>query len=229
MNKVYTMDGLFQQSPVLEHTFNEEHNYVVIDNFYDDPEAIYEWITNRQYPLWKYNPERQSNNGIRYNDCRITDKVAHPTRLYDADMQRVLNICRLYWHKGEYRWDMHQEFNVFQTIEEFDTKIQHYPHIDSELQCPDHESTLNFLVYLDKEESGGTAIYGGEWITNDEAHNLLYPVEDRFTIEHIIPAKFNRAVIFPGNRLHGAYIEDYNKYCEDKWRYSQVQFFHPTR
>jgi hypothetical protein len=214
---------------VLEHTFNEEHNYVVIDNFYDDPESIYEWITNRQYPLWKYNPERKSNNGIRYNDCRITDKVAHPTRLYDADMQRVLNICRLYWHKGEYRWDMHQEFNVFQTIEEFDTKIQHYPHIDSELQCPDHESTLNFLVYLDKEESGGTAIYGGEWITNDEAHNLLYPVEERFTIEHIIPAKFNRAVIFPGNRLHGAYIEDYNKYCEDKWRYSQVQFFHPTR
>jgi hypothetical protein len=214
---------------VLEHTFNEEHNYVVIDNFYDDPESIYEWITNRQYPLWKYNPERKSNNGIRYNDCRITDKVAHPTRLYDADMQRVLNICRLYWHKGEYRWDMHQEFNVFQTIEEFDTKIQHYPHIDSELQCPDHESTLNFLVYLDKEESGGTAIYGGEWITNDEAHNLLYPVEERFTIEHIIPAKFNPAVIFPGNRLHGAYIEDYNKYCEDKWRYSQVQFFHPTR
>ena len=72
-------------------------------------------------------------------------------------------------------------------------------------------------------------MYGGEWITNDEAHSLLYPVEERFTIEHIIPAKFNRAVIFPGNRLHGAYIEDYTKYSGDKWRFSQVQFFHPQR
>ena len=29
-------------------------------------------------------------------------------------------------------------------------------------------ATLNMLVYMDKEEDGGTAIYGGEWITNRE-------------------------------------------------------------
>jgi len=33
-------------------------------------------------------------------------------------------------------------------------------------------------------------------------------------------------VIFPGNRMHGAYIDDYNKYLEN-WRFTQVTFFHP--
>ena len=99
--------------------------------------------------------------------------------------------------------------------------MQHYPHIDSSLDTPDECSTLNMLVYLDIEESGGTAVYDGEWITKDENMSLLYPVEDR-----LIPHKFNRCVIFPGNRMHGAYIDDYNKY-KDNWRFTQVTFFHP--
>ena len=44
-------------------------------------------------------------------------------------------------------------------------------------------ATLNMLVYMDKEEDGGTAIYGGEWITNREEQGLLYRVEDRFKLE----------------------------------------------
>ena len=99
--------------------------------------------------------------------------------------------------------------------------------MDSELQAPDNFSTLNFLVYLDKEEDGGTAIYDGEWITNDEDMNVLYPVGDRFKIRQIVEHKYNRAVIFPGNSMHGAYINDYSKYVGDKWRFTQVRFFHP--
>ena len=121
------------------------------------------------------------------------------------------------------------EFNCFQTLSVFDTKIQHYPHTDSELNCPDDESTLNMIVYMDKQESGGTAVYNGTWLSNDEHLNVLYPVEERFEIERIIPAKFNRCVIFPGNRIHGAWIEDYNKYTGDSWRFTQATFFHPTR
>jgi hypothetical protein len=228
-NKTYAMDELFKQSARHLPVFDEDNQVLTIDNFYENPEEIHDWLTSQQYPLWKYSTERDTENAQRYNDCRITNKVAHPTRLYFAEIERVLDQCRKYFHKGEYHWDMIQEFNVFQTIEEFDTKVQHYPHIDSELHMSNNASTLNMLVYLDKEESGGTAVYGGEWITNDEAHSLLYPVEERFTIDHIIPAKFNRCVIFPGNRLHGAYIDDYTKYSGEKWRFSQVQFFHPQR
>ena len=226
MTKAFNVEDLYKVSETWTPEFRDGVLY--IDNFYEDPEAIHEHLTNRDFPLWKYNGERgDSRNGIDYNDCRIIDKIGHPSRVYHANMQRLLDICRQYWWKGNYSWQENHEFNCFQTISQMDTKYQHYPHIDSELKCPDETSVLNMLVYMDKEESGGTAVYGGEWITNDEQINVLYPVEERFNIEQIIPAKFNRCAIFPGNRMHGAYIADYNCYSGDKWRISQVTFFHP--
>ena len=82
------------------------------------------------------------------------------------------------------------------------------------------------IVYLDKNDDGGTAVYDGEWITNDERFNLLYPVEERFTIDRIRPAKWNRWVTFPGKRIHGARVDDYSK-LKDTWRCSQVRCLHP--
>ena len=226
-DKTFILDDLFKFSS----NFNAEFDgfALTIDNFYENAEDLHDWIQNRQYPMWKYSKERPSRNGIDYNDCRITDKIAHPTRIYEAEMERLLNLCRKYFHKGEYNWDRIYEFNCFQTLSVFDNKIQHYPHTDSELNCPDDESTLNMIVYMDKQESGGTAVYNGTWLSNDEHLNVLYPVEERFEIERIIPAKFNRCVIFPGNRIHGAWIEDYNKYSGDSWRFTQATFFHPSR
>ena len=229
MSKTFVLDELFKFSSNFDATY--DGFAITIDNFYENPDELYEWIKNRDYPMWKYSTERegQSHNGVDYNDCRITDKIAHPTRVYFNEMQRVLNICRKYFHTGDYDWQHIYEFNCFQTITEFDTKIQHYPHTDSELSTPDNESTLNMIVYMDKEESGGTAVYDGTWLSNDEHMNVLFPVEDRFTVEQIIPAKFNRCVIFPGNRIHGAWTDDYSKYSQDNWRYSQVNFFHPQK
>ena len=226
-DKTFILDDLFKFSS----NFNAEFDgfALTIDNFYENAEDLHDWIQNRQYPMWKYSKERPSRNGIDYNDCRITDKIAHPTRIYESEMERLLNLCRKYFHKGEYNWDRIYEFNCFQTLSVFDIKMQHYPHTDSELNCPDDESTLNMIVYMDKQESGGTAVYNGTWLTNDEHINVLYPVEERFEIERIIPAKFNRCVIFPGNRIHGAWIEDYNKYSGDSWRFTQATFFHPSR
>mgnify|MGYP001300608746 FL=1 len=226
-DKTFILDDLFKFSS----NFNAEFDgfALTIDNFYENAEDLHDWIQNRQYPMWKYSKERPSRNGIDYNDCRITDKIAHPTRIYESEMERLLNLCRKYFHKGEYNWDRIYEFNCFQTLSVFDNKLQHYPHTDSELNCPDDESTLNMIVYMDKQESGGTAVYNGTWLSNDEQLNVLYPVEERFEIERIIPAKFNRCVIFPGNRIHGAWIEDYNKYSGDSWRFTQATFFHPSR
>lgn len=225
MNKVYSNDELYRLSPVLKPEFKD--GVIYIDDFYENAEDIYDMITSRSYPLWKYNAEEgKTRNGIDYYDCRIVDKNGHPTREYFNEHNRILDICRKYWWKGDYSWDMIYEFNCFQPIKETSNDLQHYPHIDSELGTPDEASVLNFLVYMDKVEDGGTAVYGGEWVTNDENINLLYPVEERFTIEKVIEHKFNRAVIFPGNCMHGAYINDYSKYKDD-WRFTQVTFYKP--
>ena len=117
MSKTYAMDELFKQSERFLPVFDQDNQVLTIDNFYANPDDIYDWLTNQQYPLGKYSTERNTENGKRYNDCRITNKVAHPTRIYFAEMERILDQCRRYFHKGEYHWDMIQEFNVFQNIE----------------------------------------------------------------------------------------------------------------
>jgi|TARA_B110000908_G_C10116969_1_gene385799 hypothetical protein len=80
---------------------------------------------------------------------------------------------------------------------------------------------------LDKEGDGGTAVYAGDWITNNEQMNLMYPVEERFKKVKVIPNQFNTCVIFAGNKLHGAWIDDYDNYKDDKWRFTQVTFYKP--
>ena len=224
MSKCYDNDILFRPSEKWEPQWDGE--VLTIDNFYENADMIYQWLTNQDYPLWKYNPESSTRNNVDYRDARLIHKIGHPSRQYHGNMERLLDICRKYWHKGNYNWDMVYEFNCFQTITIDDPKVQHYPHIDSNLESMDSESVLNMLVYLDIEDSGGTAIYHGEWITNDENMNLMYPVEERFKLDRVIEHKFNRCVIFAGNRMHGAYINDYDKY-KDNWRFTQVNFFHP--
>lgn len=226
--KPFSIDRLFTPAEDWTIQFDGDNQVIIIDDFYEDPDAIYDWLMGQDYPLWKYSTEAQTQNGKVYNDCRTTLAVSHPTRMWHMNIFRLQQICAHHWWKPGYDTAQRFEFNIFQTIEEFDNKYQHYPHVDSPLTQADEASTINVLWYLDKEESGGTAVYNGEWITNDERHNLLYPVEEKFDVAHIIPAKFNRCVMFPGNRLHGAWIDDYTKYSGDKWRISQVQFFHPN-
>ena len=80
------MDELFKQSARHLPVFDEDNQVLTIDNFYENPEEIHDWLTSQQYPLWKYSTERDTENAQRYNDCRITNKVAHPTRLYFAEL-----------------------------------------------------------------------------------------------------------------------------------------------
>ena len=220
LDELYKMKGSFADAKF-------DGFCLTIDDFYENAEDLYQHLINSDYPMWKYNPESPTRNGVDYYDCRIVDKVGHPTRIYETEHQRILDVCRRYWHKGDYNWSRLYEFNCFKTGDITNPRFQHYPHIDSKLDIPDNCATLNMLVYLDKEEDGGTAVYDGEWITNDENMNVLYPVEERFNIRTMIKAKFNRCVIFPGNYMHGAWIDNYDKYI-DNWRFTQVTFFHPN-
>lgn len=227
IGEVFDWDDLLRLSPTLNPVLDD---YVlIIDDFYEDPDRIYDYLMCANKPMWKFNPEDpQCKNGRDYHDCRTIDRIGHPSRIYWMEQERLLDQCRKHFWKGEYRYTNYFEVNCFQTNNIFDQRLQHYPHVDEDLAAPNDYSTLNMLVYLDKEEDGGTAVYDGQWINNNESQNLLYPVEDVFNIERVIPHKYNRCVIFPGNRIHGAYIEDYSKYTDDKWRFTQVVFYHPA-
>ena len=85
MNKTYKLDELYK---VRDNFDNHEFDgfCITIDDFYENADEIYEHLTNRQYPMWKYNTESSTKNGVDYNDCRIVDTVGHPTcLLYTSD------------------------------------------------------------------------------------------------------------------------------------------------
>ena len=50
------------------------------------------------------------------------------------------------------------------------------------------------LVYLDKVEDGGTAVYENSWVPNKEHESLLQPVEEIMDLRYIIP--INSIVVF---------------------------------
>jgi hypothetical protein len=88
-------------------------------------------------------------------------------------------------------------------------EFQHHPHRD--------HNGINTLVYLDKHESGGTALYRDQpGHVDNEDKNLIIDIS-KYSIVEVIPHKFNRMAIFHGDLLHGAYIED-NSVYEDEWR-----------
>ena len=99
MNKIIDLDELYKVRGDLSN-YKFDGFSITIDDFYENAEDLYEHITSRQYPLWKYNSESNTANGVDYFDCRIVDKVGHPTRLYENTHQRILDICRKYYWKG---------------------------------------------------------------------------------------------------------------------------------
>ena len=67
MNKVYDMDKLYSFADNWNPTF--DGFCLTIDNFYENPEELHDHIMKRDFPLWKYNEERDSKNGVDYYDC----------------------------------------------------------------------------------------------------------------------------------------------------------------
>tara|TARA_B110001469_G_C9397201_1_gene204440 strand:- start:92 stop:568 length:477 start_codon:yes stop_codon:yes gene_type:complete len=109
-------------------------------------------------------------------------------------------------------------FNVFKHKKEnLPLTMQHHPHYDTDM--------LNVLTYIDKHADGGTAIYEDIDVENKEGANLIIDVS-AYKIKEIIPAKPNRCVIFSGNKLHGAYINDNNIYYNN-WRITQATIVRP--
>ena len=81
MGKSFDNDSLFELSDVLTPVYDD--GVITIKDFYKNPDAIYEWLQEQDYPLWKYNSElKTGKNSVDYNDCRLIHNIGHPTRKY---------------------------------------------------------------------------------------------------------------------------------------------------
>jgi hypothetical protein len=185
-----------------------DHEYIYIDNFYKNGEQIYKMLKETWVPNWKLH--KDTKNFKKYYDCRL--KI--PLTNYGVDKEhKTINTLKHMLNLHDHYCDSIR-FNIFQWIDVPSSNIQFRPHIDD---------SFNILIYLDKKCSGGTAIY------EDMPQDLIEEeIDIRCDISNnkfdIIPAKFNRCVIFNGKLPHGGYIEDHKKYCSDTWRYNAVYF-----
>jgi hypothetical protein len=230
MKQPINFDDLFRFAPEWNVDWDEQNKTITIDNFYEDPDAIYEWLQQQDYPRWKYFGEDTTRNGKDYDDCRLIHSWSYYQKQFTMDyFGCLLDICRRFFWKGHYTFDQVFEFNCFRALKKFDNTVQHFPHLDDDMRTPDEQSVLNLIVFMDKDGNGGTDIYEGNFPDNKEHENLMFEFdpEKHKTIRRM-KHKFNRAVIFAGNRMHGAVIDDYEHYMSN-WRYSQVYFLYPER
>lgn len=191
-----------------------EDDVLVVDDWYKNFADIKNIILNTPVPRWKWS--EKGRNFVDYFDCRLSLPVHFEGKQMEDNLSAYWQLIhRFYGFSSIKLVSGLYEFNYFRNVNRgVDSKMQHFPHVDYKLNC---------IIYLDDIAAGGTAIYDikGE-LYNNEHENLLFDVSS--IPKKVIPAKPNRMAIFRGDRYHGGYITDHDKYV-DSWRINQVIFF----
>tara|TARA_Y100000385_G_C13046994_1_gene617952 strand:+ start:464 stop:1111 length:648 start_codon:yes stop_codon:yes gene_type:complete len=204
------LEDLFELNPEREITFLK--NYVCIDNYYKNFTDIQKLFDNMYVESWK--KSKWSRNFVDYFDCRpaFANWEPDPVKV-EARLKPLNNLLCDLLQITSMEIEKSFSFNVFKhNKKDVPSCMQHHPHYDTNM--------VNVLTYIDSVSSGGTNLYENIDIENKEGSSLLVDTS-HFKVLESIQAKPNRCVIFNGNQLHGAYIEDNNKYYSN-WRITQA-------
>lgn len=209
-------EDLFELNNDLYPQFDGEA--IIIDNIFKNYNNILDICRNTSAESWKVTPT--SRNFKDYYDCKPTFvNYFKDEKKLNNRKETFFNLINHYYNNNsKLEFEDHFTFNYFKHLNKNLPKhFQHHPHYDS---------NFNIIFYIDSFENGGTAIYENVSIDNDEHENLIKDISS-FSIKKIIRSKPNRCVIFPGNNLHGGYIENHNIYY-DNWRINLVNFIKST-
>ena len=215
MTTPFIVEELFKLNPNSKITYHTD--WVCIDDFYEDIEKIQKAFEHMYVESWKMS--QWSRNFKDYYDCRPTFANWEPLQeMINARLKPLNKLIGQLVSWQDVGIEKSLAFNVFKHKKEnLPLTMQHHPHYDTDM--------LNVLTYIDKHADGGTAIYEDIDVENKEGANLIIDVS-AYKIKEIIPAKPNRCVIFSGNKLHGAYINDNNIYYNN-WRITQATIVRP--
>ena len=197
---------------------------VIVDNFYKNPDDINWMLSN----AWAQDFKRGENgrNFKDYYDCRLTVELNNS---FSDDVQKsIWNIIQQCY--DDFKVITKEEplrFNLFKWINTPDQNIQHYPHTDSNTKCAG-------IIYLDKHNQGGTAFYDVDKMQIEDEIGYIEEQDLRVDIDKlgyqydVIPAEFNRLVVYPGWYMHGGFMTSHRTYT-DNWRMNQVFFWDVNR
>jgi hypothetical protein len=195
---------------------------VTVDNFYQNPQLVRDYILTTPAPIWKTQPG--GKNFVDYYDCRHNILV---NDAFDLAQKTIAAISRKYLNTSILKSIKTFNTNVFQLIKNQPDNAVAVPHEDG--QC------LAALVGLNTPEEchGGTAFYKSkfngisnvlnltklereamfEWM---EDHALfekgddyfLHHWQDYWELVHVVEMKYNRLSMYNGPIFHGAYHVD---------------------
>ena len=186
-----------------------------IDNFYKNPDEVYDYLFNREVPLWKIH-EKPSHNSIHFFDRRfekmdnrlipVLDFMSHLCGQKQSDDYIVTNMMRFLRH----------DFNDYKNC-------YWWPHFDL---------GYNGIVYFNKGDNEcGTNLYSIEdeyhYVTNVQTleHDQPWLPKEEFKILKTLEPEYNRLVLFDGDKfIHGMNIVN-DRYFNEEYRMNQVFFF----
>ena len=212
------MDTRFaiRMPPVIESVKIGEHHALVIDDFLQDPQELKDVAVQSQFEPYP----------------GVLDRKGYPGMRAKAPEQYSFNLTELLEPVIKANFDVPEELSLRKSICMFSLTtmspnelgpLQCTPHFDA--STPHH---MAVLLYLCDQQHGGTGFYrhnatGFQQITAEnrehyldtyyEEMNAKRPLQryfddsnDQFTFLGMIPAKFNRLVVYRGSLLHSACI-----------------------
>ena len=188
-----------------------ESKIFIIDNFYKNPDEVYDFLFKREVPLWKIE-EKPSFNTIHFIDRRLEEDderlapvIGFLSYLCNQDAEShaiVTNMQRFFKH------DFNDNKNCYW-----------WPHQDS---------GYNGIVYFNKDDNtSGTNLYSivKERDDTDPEHYRPWRPKEDFKILKTLEPEYNRLVFFDGLKfIHGANFPD-DRYFGEEYRTNQVFFF----
>ena len=181
-----------------------------IDNFYKNPDEVYDFLFNREVPLWKIE-EKPSFNTILFIDKRLIE--------YDERLLPVIGFLSYLCNQDAESHDIVTNMQRFFKHDFNDYKNCHW--------WPHQDSGYNGIVYLNKDDNtSGTNLYSVKKQYNMTLEHVEpWRPKENFKILKTLEPEYNRLVFFDGLKfLHGANFPD-NRYFDEEYRTNQVFFF----
>ncbi len=199
----------FNDNNLIVEEFNGSSIYY-IDNFYKDPDKVFDYINSHESILWK-SWEKPSYNGQLFLDERHD--------FIDNEFTIVTNRLSLICN---------QKVDEENKIVTNKTKFIDYNFNDyfNNYWGPHRDLGYTGIIYFYDDKDAGTNLYEKvqEDIWNEPEHFSPWRSKSKYKLIKQIEAKFNRLVLFNGKKfLHGMNISN-DRYFKE-YRINQVIFF----
>ena len=164
-----------------------------IDNFYENPDEVCDFIFNREVPLWKME-ESPSYNGLYFNERRLIEEDYRLKDIYEF----LSSLCGMGYKFSDIVTNMirfsKNDFNDYKNC-------FMWPHTDR---------GWNGIVYFNEdEENSGTNLYDPKVLEEEEwqislsapEHYSSWRPKEKYSILKTFKSKYNSLCFFDGSKF----------------------------